>query len=274
MTESLLKELVESGAHFGHRVSLWNPKMKPYIFGKKKRIHIIDVRETVRGMVRAAHLLKKIVQSGGDVIFVGIKRQAQHIIKNEATRCGMHYASERWIGGTLTNFGTIRAQLSKLLDMEKKLTDGTMANYTKKEQVVFNRELERLRSNLGGIRNMNRIPSALIAVDYKKSKLAIKEAIKVNLPTICLIDTDGDPSDVTISIPMNDDGIRSILIVLVYLANAIIEAKSKLEIKPLDAKESQKSVKVITRVRPAQRGGREMPKDKEKATETKHRADK
>jgi small subunit ribosomal protein S2 len=272
MSESLLKELVESGAHFGHRVSLWNPKMKPYIFGKKKRIHIIDVRETVKGMVRAAHLLRKIAQSGGEVIFVDIKRQAQHIIKNEATRCGMHYASERWIGGTLTNFDTIRAQMSKLLDMERKLTDGTMANYTKKEQVVFNRELERLRTNLGGIRNMNRIPAALIAVDYKKSKLAIKEALKINLPTICLIDTDGDPSDVTVSIPVNDDGIRSIQIVIAYLASAIIEARSRLEIKPLDAKDASKAVKVITRVRPPQRGGREMPKDK--APETKHRADK
>ncbi|MFH1227907.1 MAG: 30S ribosomal protein S2 [Planctomycetota bacterium] len=248
MSEALLKDLVESGAHFGHKASLWNPKMKQFIYGSKKRIHIIDVRETVKGMVNAAHLLKRIVQNGGEAIFVGIKRQAQHIIKTEAMRCNMHYASDRWIGGTLTNFDTIRLQIKKLFDMEKKATDGTLAMYKKKEQVVFRRELERLRINLGGIRNITKIPAVLIAVDYKKSKLAIKEAQKIGIPAICLIDTDGDPSDVSLPIPINDDGTRSIQIVISYLANAILEVKSKLDVKPLESKNAPaKTVKVIAK---------------------------
>ncbi|MFA5795247.1 MAG: 30S ribosomal protein S2 [Candidatus Brocadiia bacterium] len=252
MTDVLLKDLVESGAHFGHKVSLWNPKMKQYIYGSKKRIHIIDVRETVKGMVNAAHLLKRIVQKGGEAIIVGIKRQAQHIVKSEATRCGMHYASDRWIGGTLTNFDTIRLQIRKLFEMEKKATDGTLSLYKKKEQVVFRRELERLRINLGGIRNITRLPAVLVAVDYKKSKLAIKEAQKIGIPSICLIDTDGDPSDVTLAIPINDDGTRSIQIVISYLANAIIEAKSKMEVKPLEGKNAPvKAVKVIAKAHTA-----------------------
>lgn len=268
MSETLLKELVESGAHFGHKVSLWNPRMKPYIYGTKKRIHIIDVRETIRGMVRATYLLRKIVQAGGEVLLVGIKLQAQHIIKTEAVRCGMHYAAERWIGGTLTNFNTIRSQLKKLLDMEKRIADGTMAQYKKKEQVMFQREIKRLQKNLGGIRNMTRLPAVMVAVDYKKSRMAIKETKVINIPTICLMDTDGDPTDVTVPIPVNDDGIRSIQIIVNYLASAILEARSKMEVKPLEARDKDfAKVKVI----PHERGPKSvtMPVVKDKEAEHK-----
>lgn len=259
-----LKELIEQGAHFGHKASKWNPRMKPYIFGKHKGVHIINLKETLKGLVTAIHLLKAVAKSGGEVLFVGTKRQAQPSIASEAKRCGMHYVSERWLGGTLTNFDTIRKQLNKLLDLEKKETDGTLLRYNKKEQSSFQRELKRLRKNLGGIRDMKRLPQLLAAVDYKKSKTAIDEARIMRIPTICLIDTDDNPLNVTVPIPVNDDASKVIQIVLAKLADAVIEGRGKLEVKPLETSQAAKPIKVIKHT---------ISKDKgEKPTSTKVKA--
>lgn len=241
-----LTDLIESGAHFGHRASRWNPKMKPYIMGTRKGAHIIDLKETIKGVIKAAELVKAIARSGGLAIFVGTKKQLSGIVESEAKRCEMPYVNNRWLGGTITNFDTIKKQLTKLLKSEKAEAEGGISHYNKKEQSQFQREMERLRGNLGGLRVMSRLPDVVIAVDQSKSKTALAEAIRANIPTICLIDTDGDPSKVTIPIPINDDAIKSVGLVLSRLADAIIEGKSELVIKPLRS-EADESVDKSTK---------------------------
>ncbi|MBI5778654.1 MAG: 30S ribosomal protein S2 [Planctomycetes bacterium] len=242
-----LTDLVEGGAHFGHRSSRWNPKMKPYIMGTRKGSHIIDLKETIKGVIKATELLKAIAKRGGMAIFVGTKKQLASIIESEAKRCNMPYVNNRWLGGTLTNFDTIKKQLTKFLKFEKSEAEGTIVHYNKKEQSQFQRELERLRGNLGGLREMSRVPDVLIAVDQSRSKTSLDEAIRSNIPTICLLDTDGNPSDITIPIPINDDAIKSVGLVLTKLADAIIEGKSELVIKPLktEAEPEEKATKRI-----------------------------
>ncbi|MBI5366556.1 MAG: 30S ribosomal protein S2 [Planctomycetes bacterium] len=208
-----VKELVESGVHFGHRVSRWNPKMKPFIFGKRNLIHIIDLKQTVRGLVSAAHFVKKLASRGGMVLFVGTKRQAKSVVEVEAKRCGMPFANERWIGGTLTNYKTIHARLQRLLQLEAMQTDGKLDLYGKKERSQLLREMRKLKRNLDGIRTMDKLPAAMFIVDVKREKNALQEARKMGIPTIALIDTDGDPDLVDIRIPGNDDAMRVIQIV-------------------------------------------------------------
>jgi len=232
-----LTDLIESGAHFGHKSARWNPKMKPYIMGTRKGSHIIDLKETIKGVIKAVELLKAIGRKGGLAIFVGTKKQLASIIEAEAKRCNMPYVNNRWLGGTITNFDTIKKQLTKLLKYEKSEADGSVSHYNKKEQSQFQRELQRLRNNLGGLREMSRIPDILIAVDQSRSKTAMDEAIRSNIPTICLIDTDGNPSDITIPISINDDAIKSVGLVLTKLTDAIIEGRSELVIKPLKTEE-------------------------------------
>ncbi|MBI3273441.1 MAG: 30S ribosomal protein S2 [Planctomycetes bacterium] len=220
-----IKDLVGSGVHFGHRVSRWNPKMKPYIFGKRNLIHIIDLKATVRGLVAACNFVKRVAARGGMILFVGTKRQAKNVVEAEAKRCNMPYANERWIGGTLTNYKTIHARLQRLLQLEAMQTDGTLERYGKKERSQLLRELRKLKRNLDGIRTMDKLPAAMFIVDVKREKNALQEARKMGVPTIALIDTDGDPDLVDIRIPGNDDAMRVIQIVSGKMAEAITEGR-------------------------------------------------
>lgn len=223
MGSELVRELINSGIHFGHRASRWNPKMKPYIFGKRNTIHIIDIRETVKGLLRAKRFIAKVVSSGEDVIFVGTKRQARIQIKEHATRVGMPWVTDRWLGGTLTNFRTIRSRLTRLEELEAAEADGSSQQYSKKMIAKRTREQRKILRNLQGIREMHRLPGAVIIVDVHRERNAVLEARKLGIPTICLIDTDSDPDFADIPIPGNDDAIRAIDTILKHLADAVEE---------------------------------------------------
>lgn len=255
-----VKDLIDAGVHFGHRASRWNPKMRPFIYGKRNLIHIIDLRETVRGLLRAYRYLSQVASRGSLVLFVGTKRQAKEAIEREAGRCGMPYVNERWLGGTLTNYRTIRDRLKRLVELEslwlppgenpakvdmitymrsmlnesgklelsKAPENAGIRGYSKKMVATLNRELSKIRRNLDGIRDMNRMPDALIVVDPKREHIAVKEAQRVGITTLALIDTDSDPDTVDLPIPGNDDSIRSIELMLAKLADAIVEGKASL----------------------------------------------
>jgi small subunit ribosomal protein S2 len=220
-----VQELIEAGVHFGHRASGWNPKMRPYVYGRRKLIHIIDVRETVRGILRAKKYLKQVAAQGSLILFVGTKRQATETIKNEASRCGMPFVAERWLGGTLTNFKTIRSRLSRLKELEEILGGEQLHTYSKKMQSALQREHRKMYRNLNGIRDMNRFPETMIIIDPKKEKNAVKEAQKLGITTVALIDTDPDPDEIDLPIPGNDDSIRSIEVIMRCMADAIIEGR-------------------------------------------------
>ena len=205
MAKELARELINAGAHFGHGVSLWNPKMAPFIFAKRGKIHIIDIKQTLKGLLIAKKLLIEVVSSGKDVVFAGTKRQAQKAVEAAAAKCGMHYVSDRWLGGTLTNFRTIRSQLQRLEELEAMQQSGALEKESKKQASRLKRELRKIKSNLEGIRRLSRLPGAVVAVDTKKEYLALREAKKLGIATIGLIDTDSDPDMVDVAIPVNDD---------------------------------------------------------------------
>lgn len=228
----LVKTLVDAGVHFGHRVSRWNPKMEPYIHGKRNMIHIIDVRETIKGLLRAKKLVQQTIASGKDVLFVGTKRQARHAVEEEAKRCGMHYVAERWLGGTLTNFRTIRARLARLEELEKLWETGQIETYSKKMKATLGREMAKIKANLEGIRRMEKMPGVMMLVDTRREHIAVKEARKLGVTTVAMIDTDSDPDQIDLPIPGNDDAMRAIEIILHELADAIIEGKNMRPDKP------------------------------------------
>lgn len=232
MAKELARELINAGVHFGHGVSRWNPKMAPYIFAKRGNIHIIDVKKTLAGILIAKKLLAEIVSSGKDVVFVGTKRQAQKVVEGVAAKCGMHYVSERWLGGTLTNFRTIRSQLQRLQQLEAMQESGTLEAESKKMASRLKRELRKLRSNLGGIRDMTRLPGAVVIVDATKEYLALHEAKKLSITTIGVIDTDANPDAVDVAIPANDDSMRAIDLILNELADAVAIGKTMVSTKP------------------------------------------
>jgi len=221
----LVKALIDAGVHFGHRVSRWNPKMEPYIHGKRNMIHIIDVKETIKGLLLAKRLVAQSVQQGKDVLFVGTKRQARHAVEEESRRCGMHYVSERWLGGTLTNFRTIRARLNRLEELEKLFETGQIETYSKKMKATLGRERDKIKANLEGIRKMDRMPGLMFIIDTRREHIAVKEARKLGVKTIALIDTDSDPDLIDLPIPGNDDAMRAIELVVRELADAVIEGK-------------------------------------------------
>lgn len=225
MASELVRQLVDSGIHFGHRVSRWNPKMSPYIYGKRNTIHIIDIRETVKGLLRAKKFIAQLVAKGEDVLFVGTKRQARMQVQQQAARVGMPYVTERWLGGTLTNFRTIRSRLARLEELESAERDGTAQEYSKKMISTRTREMNKIRRNLDGVRTMGKLPGALIVIDVHREKNAVREAKKLGIPTVCLIDTDSDPDFADVPIPGNDDAIRAIDTILVHLADAVEEGK-------------------------------------------------
>ncbi len=225
---SLVKELVEAGIHFGHRSTNWNPKMSPYIFGKRNKIHIIDVKETIKGLLLARKFVTKIVASGKDVLFVGTKRQARSAIERYVPETGMHYVIERWLGGTLTNFRTIRERLKRLEELERLDESGEINSYSKKMESQIRREKNKILRNLTGIRRMSKMPGAMVVVDVSHELNAVREARSLNIPTICLIDTDSDPDYADIPIPGNDDAMRAIEVVVRSLCAAVMEGKSTL----------------------------------------------
>jgi len=217
----LVKDLIEAGVHFGHRASRWNPKMRPYIYARRNQIHIIDVRETIRGILRARRYLQKLAAQGSLVLMVGTKRQACDVIEQEGVRCGMPFVSDRWLGGTLTNFRTIRSRLTRLEELERLRSTDEISAYSKKMQSSLNREYRKMYRNLNGIRSMNRLPECLLIIDPRKEKNAVSEARKLGITTVALIDTDCDPDEVDLPIPGNDDSIRSIELIVKLLGDAI-----------------------------------------------------
>src|SRR5882757_9317678 len=221
----LVKGLVDAGVHFGHRVSRWNPKMEPYIHGKRNMIHIIDVKETIKGLLRAKKLITQVVQQGKDILFVGTKRQARFAIEEESKRCGMHYVNERWLGGTLTNFRTIRDRLKRLEELEKLWETGQIETYSKKMKSTLNREMVKIKTNLEGIRRMDKMPGVMFIIDTRREHIAVKEARKLGVKTIALIDTDSDPDLIDLPIPGNDDAMRAIELIVKELADAVIDGK-------------------------------------------------
>lgn len=231
MNKELARELINSGVHFGHGANRWNPKMKPYIFAKRGMIHIIDVKQTIKGLLIAKKLLSQVVASGKDVVFVGTKRQAQKSVEKYATDTGMHWVANRWLGGTLTNFKTIRSRVQRMEELEAMALDGSIAAESKKRGAMLKRELNKIKANLDGLRKMNRMPGAVVVIDTKKEKIALAEAKKLGIPTIGIIDTDSNPDAVNIAIPANDDSIKGIEILLSELSQAVAEGKTMARIQ-------------------------------------------
>ena len=236
---TLVKELVESGVHFGHRSSRWNPKMRPYIYARRNLIHIIDVRETIRGLLRAKKYLADVASHGSLILFVGTKRQARETIQREAERCGMPYVADRWLGGTLTNFRTIRDRLGRLEQLETIRAGEEIKTYSKKMQSTLSREYRKIHHNLNGMRTMTRLPECMVVVDPRKEKNAIKEARKLGIATVALIDTDCDPDLVDLPIPGNDDSMRSIELIVKILADAIAQGKVQQSIQQAQVQRAQ-----------------------------------
>ena len=227
MVEITAKQLLEAGAHFGARASRWNPKMAPYIHTIRNKVHVIDLRATIRGIVQAFHYLQREAAGSGSFLLVGTKRQAKDAIKKIAERCGVPRVTERWLGGTLTNLRTIREQVARLDELEAMQADGRMRQLSKKRASSLNREYRKISRNLSGIRNMTKLPSALIIVDPRRESIAVKEAAKLGLVTIALIDTDCDPDLIDIPIPCNDDSARTTELILNRLGDAIVEGRGE-----------------------------------------------
>ena len=217
--------LLEAGVHFGHQTKRWNPKMKEYIFGARDDIYIIDLEKTTKLLEEAYAELKKIADNGGTFLFVGTKKQAQEAAKEEAERSNSYYVTERWLGGTLTNFGTIRKRIERLAELERMQEDGTFDVLPKKEVILLKKEMEKLEKNLGGIKEMKELPGVMFIVDPKKERIGILEARKLGIPVIGLVDTNCNPEDVDYAIPGNDDAIRAVALIADCMANAVIEGK-------------------------------------------------
>lgn len=220
-----MKQLLEAGVHFGHQTRRWDPRMAEYIFQARNGIHIIDLQKTSKKLDEAYAFIKEQAEEGKTILFVGTKKQAQECVKEAAEKSGMFYVNERWLGGTLTNFKTIRKRIERLKELETMQEDGTFDVLPKKEVILLKKEMEKLEKNLGGIKEMNEIPDVLFVVDPKKEHIAIKEARKLGLPIVGLVDTNCDPNDVDYVIPGNDDAIRAVKLVTDVLANAVIEGK-------------------------------------------------
>jgi small subunit ribosomal protein S2 len=244
-----MKQLLEAGVHFGHQTRRWNPKMKKYIFTERNGIYIIDLQKTVKKVDEAYKFVKEIASNGGTVLFVGTKKQAQDSVRDEATRSGMFYVNQRWLGGTLTNFQTIRKRINRLKDIERMEEDGTFEVLPKKEVVGLLKEKDRLVKFLGGIKEMKRIPDALFVIDPRKERIAIAEAHKLNIPIIGIVDTNCDPDEIDYVIPGNDDAIRAVKLLTSKMADAILEVKQEEEVpeevEEVQAEESEETKETV-----------------------------
>ena len=227
MPITTMRELLEGGVHYGHHTSRWNPQMAPYIFQKRHSIHIVDLRETVRGLVRACRFLSTICEQGAEVILVGTKKQARATVHEQATRGGIHYVAERWLGGMLTNFRVVTGRLNRLKELEELEATGEIESRGKKLASVLRRQLTKLRKNLGGVRDMTRLPDAMIVIDPRREKNALREANALDIPTIVFLDTDASPDMADIVIPGNDDAMRSIQLICTKLMDAVLEGRAK-----------------------------------------------
>jgi small subunit ribosomal protein S2 len=242
MPDIAMKQLLEAGVHFGHQTSRWNPKMKPYIFGARNGIHIIDLQQTVSMFKEMETAVRNLAASGGHILFVGTKKQAQDAIKEEAERCGMFHVQNRWLGGTLTNFSTIRQSIERLRKLEDMENDAKIAEaLTKKEMLGLKREKEKLEQSLGGIKSMRKLPDAIFVVDPKQEEIAVKEARKLGIPVVAVLDTNCDPDMVDVKVPGNDDAIRAIRLFCAAIADAVIEGKTAYEQSLAKERESEKT---------------------------------
>jgi len=235
-----IEDLLLAGSHFGHLTRRWDPKMKKYIFMERNGIHIIDLKKTLDLLIEACNSISKISAEGKKILFVGTKKQAKQIVKDEAERCGAFYVSERWLGGMLTNFNTVRKSIKKLTNIQKMETDGTIDQFVKKERLILSRDREKLEKVLNGIVNMSRLPGAIFVVDIKKEHIAINEAKKLNIPVYAIVDTNCDPDLVDYPVPANDDAVKSIEIILKAIADAAIEGTQVAKIKQEDESEEMK----------------------------------
>lgn len=229
MSSINMKQLLEAGVHFGHQTRRWNPKMKPYIFGARNGIHIIDLQKTVRLFKASYEFITRIVSEGYSVLFVGTKKQAHDAIVEESERCGMFYMVNRWLGGTLTNFQTIQKSVARLKELETMKNDGTINRYTKKEALKMEKELVKLEKHLGGIKNMDELPGAIFVVDPKRERIAVNEARKLGIPVVAIADSNCDPDEIDFIIPGNDDAIRAVRLICSKIADACIEGHNKAE---------------------------------------------
>lgn len=220
-----MKQLLEAGVHFGHQTRRWNPKMKKYIFTERNGIYIIDLQKTVKLLDEAYNFVRDTAAQGGTVLFVGTKKQAQDSIREEATRCGMYYINARWLGGTLTNFRTIRKRIDRMEQLKKMREDGTFDLLPKKEVVKHELEIEKLEKFLGGIKDMNKLPKAMFIVDPHKERIAVSEALKLNIPIVAIVDTNCNPDEIDYVIPGNDDAIRAVKLISGAMANAVLEGR-------------------------------------------------
>jgi small subunit ribosomal protein S2 len=243
MAETQLQDLLEAGVHFGHQSSRWNPKMKRYIFAARNGIHIIDLQKTLRALHEAQQAVRDVTLEGDRVLFVCTKRQLRPIIEAEASRCGGYWVTERWLGGMLTNFSTIKKQIRRLKELERGLDEGAYEFYTKKEQLLLQREREKLDKYLGGVKDMGRLPGALFVVDARKELIAVKEAKKLGIPVVAIADTNADPDMIDFPIPGNDDAIRSVQLISGSMADAIEQARREL---PPDARRRADEVEAVT----------------------------
>ncbi|NLK62566.1 MAG: 30S ribosomal protein S2 [Fusobacteria bacterium] len=219
-----MKQLLEAGVHFGHQAKRWNPKMSKYIFTERNGIHIIDLHKTLKKVEGAYAFVREVVEGGGTILFVGTKKQAQESVKKEAERSGMYYVNNRWLGGMLTNFKTIKNRIERMKELQKMEEEGVFDLLPKKEATILKKELTKLEKNLGGIKDMKKLPGVLFVVDVKKEILAITEAKKLGIPIVAMVDTNVDPEDIDLPIPSNDDAIRSVSLMASVMANAAIEA--------------------------------------------------
>ena len=241
MSDISMKQLLEAGVHFGHQTSRWNPKMKPYIFGARNGIHIIDLQQTVTMFKDVEAVVRDLAASGGNVLFVGTKKQAQDAIREEAVRCGMFHVHNRWLGGTLTNFSTIRASIDRLRKLEEMENDPRIVDaLTKKEMLGLKREKDKLEQSLGGIKAMRKLPDAVFVIDPKQEEIAVKEARKLGIPVVAVIDTNCDPDMIDYKVPGNDDAIRAIRLFCSAIADAVLEGKTIHEQSLVKAKEEDR----------------------------------
>jgi small subunit ribosomal protein S2 len=259
VADNLARNLINAGVHFGHSISRWNPKMKPYIYTRRGMVHIIDVRQTLKGIILAEKLISDVVSSGKDVIFIGTKRQANKAVKAAAESTGMHYVTTRWLGGTLTNFRTIHSRIQRLEELESMANDGSIEAESKKRASTLKRELRKIKSNLEGIRKLSQMPGVIVAVDVRKETLALREAKKMGVPTIAIIDTDSNPDLVDVAIPGNDDSVKAIELIIGELAAAVAEAKTMYKAV---AKNEDMSHRPVRRKRSIARAGEEIPAQK------------
>jgi small subunit ribosomal protein S2 len=253
------QQLIDAGVHYGHQASRWNPKMQPYIHGKRHKIHIINLEETIKGLYRATHFLRHLAATGGQILFLGTKKQIRAVVETEAQRAQMPAVTERWIGGTLTNFSTVRERLTRLVELENLESTGALDKYKKKDQSSMRRDMKKIKRNLEGVRVLHGLPAAMIVIDPRREENAVKEAARMNVPVVCILDTDCDPGYADIVIPANDDAMSSVQLILGHLTEAVIEGRKTCDDATL--RDAQRTASDDVRCRQAQgrraEGGRD-----------------